>query len=116
MNNEPPAPVEFAPSFVRFLKHLAKKYRNVRSDLEPLIGRLERGERPGTQVKGAKHAVYKVRVKNTDVARGKSAGYRVIYCLTIANRVILLAIYSKTEQADISAKEIRRMIQDYERS
>jgi hypothetical protein len=30
--------------------------------------------------------------------------------------VILLAMYAKTEQVDISAAEIRKMIQEYEQS
>ena len=78
------------------------------------IERLEQGETPGDQVQGTRRLVYKARIRNTDRQRGKSGGYRVIYYLRTVDRVILLAIYSKTEQADISAAEIRRMIEDYE--
>ncbi len=113
MTNDQPQ-VEFTPLFVRFLKHLAKKYRSVQADLQPLIDQLGRGETPGDQVKGTKHAVYKVRLKSTDIPKGKSGGYRVIYYLKTATRVVLLAMYAKTEQADVRPGEIRRMIEDYE--
>ena len=113
-SDQPPVQVEFTPLFVRFLKYLAKKYRHVQADLQTLIDQLERGEIPGDQVKGTKHAVYKVRLKSTDIPKGKSGGYRVIYYLRTATRVVLLAMYAKTEQADVPAAEIRRMIEDYE--
>ena len=114
-SDRPPARVEFTPLFVRFLKHLAKKYRNIQADLQPLIDRLERGETPGVRVKGVKPPTYKVRVKSGDISKGKSGGYRVIYYLRTADFIGLLAIYAKSERTDIRPQEIRRMIEDYER-
>jgi mRNA-degrading endonuclease RelE of RelBE toxin-antitoxin system len=113
MNDELPIQIEFTPLFVRFLKHLAKKFRHVRNDLEPLLDQLANGETPGNQIKGTRHTTYKVRVRNTDAQKGISGGYRVIYYLKAIDRVILLAIYSKTDQVDISAHAIRRMMDDY---
>ena len=112
--DQPPLRVEFTPLFLRFLKALAKKYRNVRMDFQPIIEQLQRGESPGDRIPGTGYAVYKVRVRNSDVRRGKSGGYRVIYWHRESGEVILLAIYSKTERVDISGGEIRRMIEDYE--
>jgi mRNA-degrading endonuclease RelE of RelBE toxin-antitoxin system len=112
--SEPRVQVIAAPIFTRFLKHLAKKYRNIRKDIEPLIDQLEGGETPGDQVKGVKHTVYKVRVKNSDVPKGKSGGYRVIYYIKAAGKIILIAIYAKTEVADLQAEDIRRLVEDFE--
>ena len=56
---------------------------------------------PGDHVKGTEHGVYKVRLKSTDIPKGKRGGYRVIYYLKTATRVVLLAMYAKTEQADV---------------
>jgi mRNA-degrading endonuclease RelE of RelBE toxin-antitoxin system len=114
--SKPLIKVEFTPLFIRFLKHLARKYRNVRSDLQSLLDDLEGGKTPGTQVQGTRYTAYKVRVKNSDVSKGKRGGYRVIYYIKTVDRVILIAIYSKTELVDISPEEIKRMIDDYEQS
>ena len=66
-------------------------------------------------MKGTGHAVFKVRVKSSNISKGKSGGFRVIYYLKTATSVVLLAIYIKAERTDISSKEIRRMIEDYEK-
>ncbi len=90
--DQPPIQVEFTPLFVRFLQHLTKKNRSVQADLQPLIDQLGRSETPGNQVKGTKQAVYKVRLKSSDILKGKSGGYRVIDYLKTATLVGLLAI------------------------
>jgi mRNA-degrading endonuclease RelE of RelBE toxin-antitoxin system len=102
MTSRDPVQVGYTPLFTRFLKHLTKKYRNVWRDLQSLIERLEAGETPGAQVRGTAYTVYKVRVRNSDISKGKSGGYRVIYYLKTTTSVLLLAIYSKTEQVDIT--------------
>jgi mRNA-degrading endonuclease RelE of RelBE toxin-antitoxin system len=54
-----------------------------------------------------------VRVRNNDLQRGKSGGYRVIYYIETQDEVILLTIYSKSDQSDVPADTIRRIIEDY---
>jgi len=56
--------------------------------------------------------VYKVRLPNPSAQRGKSGGFRVIYYVKLADAVMLVTIYSKTEQTDISADELRRLLDD----
>ena len=114
MSEHPSRQVEFAPVFVSFLKHLAKKYRNIRKDLEPLIERLQEGETPGDQVRGTRNPAYKVRLRNQDAQRGKRGGYRVIYYIWKPDLVVLIAIYSKSDQVDIRPDEIRRLIVEFE--
>ncbi|MDF5717331.1 MAG: type II toxin-antitoxin system RelE/ParE family toxin [Rhizonema sp. NSF051] len=108
--------VEAAPTFNRNLRALAKKYRSIRVDIQPIIEQLERGELLGDQISGIGYAVFKLRVRNSDVQKGKSGGYRLIYYLKTATGIILLTIYTKSEQADIAADDIRSIIAEYEQS
>lgn len=63
-------------------------------------------------MQGVQIIVYKVRLANRDASRGKSGGYRVIYYLPTDDLTLLLTIYSKTDQSDIVADEIRRILDD----
>lgn len=110
-----PAPslqLNYSEAFLKQLKRLAKKYRRIRQDLEPITKQLTAGETPGDQIQGIGYTAYKVRVANSDAGRGKSGGYRVIYYVQAAVSRLLVAIYSKTEQADIPADEIARILKD----
>ncbi len=100
----------FTTEFKRNIRQLAKKYRRIKSDLEPLFSDLRQGQTPGDQIPGVQYEVYKVRVKNSDNNKGKSGGYRIIYQQTENDEVVLVTIYSKSEQADVSAQEIREFI------
>ncbi len=84
------------------------------ADLRQVTDRLERGETPGDQVKAARHPVYKARLQSSDARKGKSGGYRVIYYIKTPEHVILLIMYLKSEQTDISADEIRRLIEEFQ--
>lgn len=106
--------VEASPTFNRNLRSLAKKYRNIRNDIQPVIEQLERGELLGEQISGIGYEVFKLRVRNSDIQKGKSGGYRLIYYIKTENGIILLTIYTKSEQADIAANEIRSIIAEYE--
>ena len=106
--------VSFTPEFKRNVRQLAKKYRHIKSDIQPVIEQLEAGETPGDQIRRTYSTVFKVRIKNTDITKGKRSGYRMIYYLKTRESVVLITIYSKTEQGDISSDTIRRIISDFE--
>lgn len=53
---------------------LAKRYRKIKLDIQPLIEQLEAGEIIGDQVQGTGYTVFKVRIKNSDIQKGKNAG------------------------------------------
>ncbi|MFQ5708257.1 MAG: type II toxin-antitoxin system RelE/ParE family toxin [bacterium] len=108
--------VEFTPEFKRNIRHLSKKYHHIKSDVKPVIEDLESGKTAGDQVKSVGDTVYKVRIKNTDLKKGKRAGYRLVYYIKTKSEIILITIYSKTEQGDISSEKIRRILSDFERS
>ncbi|MFN6473188.1 MAG: hypothetical protein RMY36_026460 [Nostoc sp. SerVER01] len=46
--------------------------------------------------------------------KGKSGGYGLIYYVKTATGIILLTVYSKSEQVDIAAKDIQTIIAEYE--
>jgi mRNA-degrading endonuclease RelE of RelBE toxin-antitoxin system len=106
--------VEFTPEFKRNIRQLAKKYRHLQADIQPVIAQLESGQTPGTQIPRTGYTVFKVRIKNSDIQKGKRSGYRMIYYLKTPELVFLITIYSKTEQGDIFAEQIRRIITEHE--
>ena len=102
--------VTLSPDFLRDLKRLRKKYPRVRADVQDLIDQIQNGATPGDQMQGVGYPVYKARVASTDMKRGKSGGFRVIYYVVIEEQVVLLTIYTKTQREDISSAEIRDRI------
>lgn len=104
--------LNYSAAFVGQLKRLKKKYRRIRDDLQPLLDDLQAGARPGASIRGVGYAAYKVRLPNTDAGRGKSGGYRVIYYLETEADLLLLTIYSKTEQSDLAPHQIKRIIDE----
>jgi len=115
MQTDPPfIQIDLTPRFQRDLRDLAKRYRQVRSDLQPLIEQLQAGELPGDRISGVTYIVFKVRLKNSSVQKGKSGGYRVIYYLKTNDRIILATIYSKSDFADVGGEVIEKAIAQYE--
>ena len=109
-----PIQIEASPIFQKNLRTLAKKYRNIRQDLQPIINQLEQGKLLGDQISGISYPVFKLRVKNSDIKKGKSGGDRLIYYLKTLTGIVLLTIYPKSGQSDIEAKEIRDIIIEYQ--
>ncbi|HEY9796884.1 MAG TPA: type II toxin-antitoxin system RelE/ParE family toxin [Leptolyngbyaceae cyanobacterium] len=115
MQTEPsPLQVEVTTKFKRNLRILAKRYRSIRADIQPVIEQLQSGELPGEQIPGVGYQIFKVRVKNRDIRKGKSAGYRLIYYVKTLEKIILVTIYSKSDQADISEAEIQSIVAEFE--
>jgi len=70
----------------------------------------------GDRIPKTQHVVFKMRVKNRDIQKGKSAGYRLIYWIREPGFVVLVTIYSKLDQEDVSPEHIRRVINEFEKS
>jgi mRNA-degrading endonuclease RelE of RelBE toxin-antitoxin system len=104
--------VVFTDRFQRDIRRLSKRYRSIRLDLQSLLEQLETGELPGDQISDINYVVFKVRVKNSNIQKGKSSGYRVIYYSKTNDQILLLTIYSKSDQSSIDASEVREIITD----
>lgn len=111
-----PSPIQIALThrFKRDLRDLAKGYHSIRADLQPLIEQLQSGKIPGDRIVGVKYQVFKVRLKNSDIQKGKSGGYRVVYYLKTDEIIILATIYSKSDLLDVSNEIIEDAIAKYE--
>lgn len=107
--------IELTSEFQQNLRKLAKRYRNIRSDIQPLIEKIKTGNLPGDRLIniGQDYVVFKARIQNRDIQKGKSAGYRLIYQLESSNSVLLLTIYSKSDRDDISPTEIRAILNEF---
>lgn len=113
-NNSISCNIELTPRFKRDLRELTKRYRSIHKDIKPLIDRLQAGEIIGDRIAGIPYQVFKVRLKNSDIQKGKSGGYRVIYYVKTETSIILATIYSKSDFSDISNNIIENFIQQYE--
>ena len=107
--------VEFSQAFKRNLRTLAKRYRHVRSDVQPIVAQLQNGEVVGDQVPRTGYTIFKVRVKNSDLRKGKRAGYRMIYYLKTPSKIVLITIYAKSDRSDVSSDQVRRIVAEFDR-
>lgn len=112
--------VLFTPDFKQCLKALSKRYKRIKSDLQPTIDQLKAGIHEGDLIPdlgirsdGKPYKIYKVRLANKDAQRGKSGGYRLIYDATDDNPVILVIVFSKSDRANISASEIKDILRRF---
>ncbi len=108
--------VEYSEAFKRQLKRLSRRYRQIKKDIKPIVDALVAGETPGDQITGTNYTLYKARAKNSDSQRGKSGGYRVIYYLKTKTKCILVTLYSKSDQDDVTADELKRLLSDIDQN
>jgi mRNA-degrading endonuclease RelE of RelBE toxin-antitoxin system len=115
MPSEPPSiQIALTPRFKRDLRDLSKRYRSIRTDIKPLIERLQLGETPGDEIIGSKDKIFKVRLKNSNIQRGKSGGYLAVYYVKTEKEIILVTIYSKSDFSDVSNETIEDAIAQYQ--
>jgi mRNA-degrading endonuclease RelE of RelBE toxin-antitoxin system len=87
--------VVLSKSFKKDLKHIAKKHRQILSDIKSLIDELALNPVLGTDLG---RNLYKIRLSISGTSKGKSGGARVItYFKIIAQTVVLAEIYLKNE-------------------
>lgn len=115
MPSNEPVSIRFSDDFEEEAYKLSKRYRNIRSDVQPIIEQLQNGDFVGDRIQGIgeDYCVYKLRVRNSNIQKGKSAGYRLIYQVESPNSLLLLTIYSKSDREDINVNEIRDIIADF---
>ncbi len=74
--------------FRRRLKKLSKKYRRIGEDYKSLIETLEDNPMKGDAIPGFGNKIYKIRMRSSNMKRGKRGGFRVIYYLS--NHIVYL--------------------------
>ena len=92
----------------RDLKRLARKYRRLGTDYAVLLSELRADPRAGEAIPGFADQVFKIRLASSDMKKGKSGGFRVIYYLDEAAHIVwLLTIYAKSEQENPNPVELQ---------
>ena len=109
-----PTTVRYLKVFDKRLERLERKYPKTTREVRGLVHELIQDQRPGDRIPGVGYPVRKVRLPNRAARRGKSGGFRVVYYAQLSDRVILLTIYSKTDQNDVSSAEIRDLVNEAE--
>jgi len=96
--------------FLKDVKTLSKKYKSIKNDIDDMSELLRANPRSGTDLgKG----LYKIRLKSSDMARGKRGGFRIIYyLLTQDKKIYLLTIFSKTEVENIDLNKLHEILED----
>lgn len=89
---------------------MIKRHKSLAKEIEALIERLAEKPEQGTAI--GKNC-YKIRLAIKSKGRGKSGGARVITCVVaIDERVILLSIYDKADQADIADSFLNQLLNE----
>ena len=98
--------------FDRQIKRLSKKYPSLKAEFASLIEELEQNPEKGTPMG---NNCFKIRLAIASKGRGKSGGARVVTHFYVENNtVFLLAIYDKSEQTDITDKELKALLSEIE--
>jgi len=101
------------PPFDRQMKRLSKKFPSLKAEYSALIKELEENPEKGIPMC---NNCFKIRLAIASKGRGKSGGARIITHFYIENETIfLLAIYDKSEQADISDRELKELLLEIEK-
>lgn len=96
--------------FKRLIKQLKKKYPHAGDDLKTGLGLLVSQPDLGKSIEGVEK-VRKIRLRNSDIQKGKSGGYRLIYLEDGQNMLIIpLIMYSKSQREDVTVNELRILI------
>ena len=99
------------PKFKKQVKDLQKLYRSIGDDLNTYLNAFEEDTLPGEAIPEFSNRIFKDRIRNTDIQKGKSGGYRIVYYVDHADKEIyFLCIYSKNQQENILSKEIRLLL------
>lgn len=105
--------IVLAPSFKQSLKKLKKRYRHVKDDTRTAIQVLLQSPKLGVVTPGGS-GIRKLRVRNTDLDKGKSGGYRLLYYVVDEPNatIYLLLIYAKSDRTDVSRRELESLLNE----
>lgn len=93
----------FTEHFKHQLKKLKRKYPHVRHDVLIMTKNLKIENEISIG-----RSIYKIRIKSSDLQKGKSGGFRAyMYLLRKQDVVIPLCIYAKSETESITENELK---------
>ncbi len=102
--------VDTIAHFDREAKRLKKKFPSLKKEIGNLIDELETNPETGVSIG---NGFYKIRLAIRSKGKGKRGGARVITLVKIVSETVyLVSIYDKSEQADISRKDLERLLSE----
>jgi mRNA-degrading endonuclease RelE of RelBE toxin-antitoxin system len=93
--------------FLKDVKTLKKRYRNIAENIDGLVGILK--QNPAAGIALGKN-LYKIRLKSSDKKTGKRGGFRVIYYFAFGENIYLIKIYSKNIDDNFIRKEFEAIL------
>ena len=97
-------------SFKRSLKPLTRRFPHAREDVSAAIDETLRFPRLGVVIPGSGGG-RKLRIRSTDLKRGKSGGFRLLYIVMSDHDLICpLLIYAKSDQENVTRRELRALL------
>jgi len=105
--------VVLTPSFKHSVRKLQKQFRHVKDDVRVAIQVLLQTPRLGVVIPGGS-GVRKLRVRNTDLTKGKRGGYRLLYYVEDqpVPTIHLLLLYAKSDREDVTRQELKRLLDE----
>jgi mRNA-degrading endonuclease RelE of RelBE toxin-antitoxin system len=105
--------VVLAPSFKQSVKKLQKRFRHVKDDVGVAVRVLLQTPRLGVVIPGGS-GVRKLRVRNTDLSKGKRGGYRLLYYIEDqpVPTIYLLLLYAKSDREDVTRQELKQLLNE----
>jgi mRNA-degrading endonuclease RelE of RelBE toxin-antitoxin system len=102
-----------ATSLKRSIKRLEKRFRHVKEDVGIAIKILLQNPKLGVAIPRG-HGIRKLRVPNSDLVKGKSSGYRLLYYVEDQPEPLLylLLLYFKSDQEDVTQKELKELLDE----
>ena len=106
--------VVLGKEFKRAIKKLRKRFPSIQADVKKALKDLVENPELGILL-GGLEGVRKYRVRSTDLARGKSGGFRLIYRVNEERRLfMLIVLYAKSDRETISSKKILEILKKSE--
>ena len=106
--------IKYSTRFLKDAKRLKEKknFKKIADDIKETEESLKAGKDKGNLIPGLSGLqIFKIRQRNSSTNTGKSGGFRIIYYqMQENNTVVMLTIYSKTEQDNISKEEILEIL------
>ena len=99
----------YSDNFKKSAKKLSKHYKSLKKDLQIFLNDLEKNPKQGVPLA---QGLYKIRVKNSDNNKGKSAGYRIITYSIIKDEIFLVDIYSKSQMENLAEEVIDFIVKE----
>lgn len=109
--------VQLTPSFKHSVKKLKRRYAHIQDDIRDGVELLLQIPKLGVVIPNS-GGIRKVRLPNRDAKRGKSGGYRLLYYLEDdqSQTLYLLLVYSKSDRADVTQRELMQLLDEVRES